>query len=143
MLMPGDGDELDMLHCYHDQKESWRFVHHPPKTTLGKVNRSRRKKGHPEIVRNPYAGGMVVPMFGVIFQPDANEASWRCDHMCLAASAIDGTPGVMHGVLSYSSAQSAFDYITCHNTKPKVIEDIGEVIDVDVSSPECDANIVS
>ena len=63
--------------------------------------------------------------------------------MCLAASAIDGTPGVMHGVLSHSSAQSAFDCITCHNIKPKVIEDMGEVIDVDVSLPECDANIVS
>ena len=144
LLMPGDRDELDMLHCYHDQKESRRlFAHCRPKTTLCKVNRSRLKKGHPAIKRNPYAGGMVVPMFGVLFQPDANEAIWRCDHMCLAASAIDGTPGVMHGVLSHSSAQSAFDYITCRDIKPKVIEDMGEVIDLDVSSPECEANIVS
>ena len=63
--------------------------------------------------------------------------------MYLAVSVIDGTPCVVHGVLSHSSAQSAFDFMTRHNLKPKVIEDVGEVIDLDVSSPECEANIVS
>ena len=77
-------------------------------------------------------------MLGVIFQHDANQSFLRCDHMCLAPSVIDATPGVMHGVLSHSSAQSRFDFITCHKLKPKVIEDAGEGIHLDVSLPECD-----
>ena len=78
-----------------------------------------------------------MPMFQVPFQPGTNESFWCCDHMCLAPSVINGVPVVMHGVLSHSSAQSGFDYMTSHNLKPKVIEDAGQVIELNVSLPEC------
>lgn len=131
------GNSLEDLHRYHDSGPDKNLTVHCPCNSLSCINAKRESKGKKAIVRNPYEGILFLPMFGVGFQPDADEAFWRCDHMCLAPSKKDGTPGVLHGTPSHSCTLAAHKHMLNLKGKPATIEDRGCVIELDVPSPEC------
>ena len=103
-----------------------------------RINRLYRAKRKQKLTRNLYEEILYVPVYGAEFVPDATDALTRCNHMCLAKSKIDGTPGILHGMPSHSCKHAAFESLLKSGNAHLTVPDNGCIIELDVPSPECD-----
>ena len=145
--IPSDDSNSDFLFDYFKNTTEYLYERYPHKTsttTLHKINHNRKSK--PPYHHNIFQGALHLPSFGLCIQSDASNNMLYCDHHALAPSRADGTPGILHGVLSLQSASSAHLYSQTIGKSPSRIRGNSKRIVVEnVSSPhdaETTRNIV-
>ena len=85
---------------------------------------------------NPYIGALLLPTSEIRILSDATPHHMYCDHMSLAASPTDNTPGVIHGALSMPSAAASHKHNISQDITPSHIEAPIEIIKLpDIPSP--------
>ena len=57
-----------------------------------------------------FDAGLLFPMWDLIIQSDAIPNHLYCDPHALAKSAVDGTPGAIHGVVGHTAFNKPFPY---------------------------------
>ena len=109
--IPSDKSNSDFLFDYFKNTREYLYKMYPHKmsnTILHKINHKRKRK--PPYHHNIFQGALHFPSFGLCIQSDASNNMLYCDHHALAPSPVDGTSGILHGVISHKSASSAHLY---------------------------------
>ena len=135
--LPSDKSNCDFLFDYFKNTTQYLYETYPHKTsatTLNKINYKRRKRE--PYHQNIFQGALHIPSFGLCIQSDASNNALYCDHHALASSTVDGTPGILHGVLSPQCASSAHLYSQkIGKSHPRIVGNPTRIVLQNVSSP--------
>lgn len=99
------------------------------------MNKSRRRSKRTLLKMNQLQGALLYPEFNLLVQSDASNVHLSCDHLALADCPCDGTPAVMHAVITAANAAAAEIYFEEHQCSLPRVGNPQRIV-LRVASPE-------
>lgn len=127
---------MDFLEDYHKESCTSQMKALNFERILLKINHIRTKKKPKDVYQlNEFDGATVMAEFNLLICAEATSLFCQTDHSALAESKMDGTPAVLHAVVSSDSAKIVKRFMMEHKLCARGIEGEHELIELAVESP--------